>query len=140
MTTYQRTNRAGAFILCAAGAFTTSGALAANASPSMPDMSQDAYKCVVLGQNEKCPREAESPSYGIQVVREIGPIAARMVREGIQVDAAIARARMLGETPRLRIVRVISREGESVTQREMREQSNPALAGHEQTIATIDEP
>jgi hypothetical protein len=123
------------------GAAASALALEARAAVApVPDMSQDAYKCIVLGQGDKCPREADSPSYGIKVVREVGPLAARMVREGVQVDAAVARARMLGETPRLRIVRIVSHDSGSITQREMREEIDPRLSGDEQTLVTIDEP
>ena len=112
---------------------------AADPAEATADISQDAYKCVVLGMNDKCPREADSPSYRIEVFRELGPRATGMVKEGMQVDTAVARARQMGETPKLRIVRIIPREG-SITQREMREQADPRLAGHEQTLAVVDEP
>ena len=128
-----------AAFICTAGVAIPAAFSATAAAPS-PDASEDAYKCVVLGINEKCARKSESTSEGVQAFVQLGPRAAGAVKEGVPRDEAIAGARKAGEVPRLRIVRVLPLESESITQREKREQSDPRLAGHEQTLAVVDEP
>ena len=76
---------------------------------SSADRHLDAYRCAVLGDSSACLPAAPLPDVRVEQRLELGPLAKYHVYQGMDRDAAIERARLHGEHPVWRTVRVTRR-------------------------------
>ena len=77
---------------------------------SSADKHLDAYRCAVLADTSACRPAPSLPDVRVVQRLELGPLAKYYVYQGMDRDAAIERARLQGEHPVHRTVRVSRRE------------------------------
>lgn len=68
------------------------------------------YRCAVLGDTSQCEHAPDLPPVRVETWLELGPRALYLKHLGASTPAAIAQARLLGETPSCRVVRITTRQ------------------------------
>jgi hypothetical protein len=68
------------------------------------------YRCAVLGDTSLCERAPDLPAVRVESRLELGPRALYLKHLGASTHAAIAQARLLGEVPSCRVVRITTRQ------------------------------
>jgi hypothetical protein len=79
------------------------------------------YQCVVLGDSRQCQHAPDLPPVRVENRLEPGPHALHFKYLGASTQAAIAQARLLGEVPSCRVVRITTRQ---LSGTEMHDRSN----------------
>ena len=68
------------------------------------------YRCAVLGDTSQCERAPDLPPVRVEKRLELGPRALYLKHLGASTHEAIAHARLLGEAPSCRVVRITTRQ------------------------------
>jgi hypothetical protein len=86
-------------------------ALLLAASTSQAQSFVDAkYRCAVLGDTRQCEHAPDLPPVRVEKRLELGPRALYLKHLGAGTHEAIAQARLLGEEPSCRVVRITTRQ------------------------------
>jgi hypothetical protein len=68
------------------------------------------YRCAVLGDTSQCEHAPDLPPVRVEKRLELGPRALYLKHLGAGTHEAIAQARLLGEAPSCRVVRITTRQ------------------------------